>query len=194
MGNESFENYTLYLQQTSRLGNIYRRHLLFPRLCKHLIGRTLDIGCGVGELLAYRSRTVGIDINPHNIEICKQRGLEAQVIENGRYPADDATFDSAIANHVIEHLPDPGPLLSEAYRVLKTGGILMLGVPGVKGFNSDPDHKVYYDLEKLTNCVVAHGFSVSDHFYMPLPVLVLTGYLRQFSLYLICKKTAKPAH
>ena len=189
MKSEVYESYTRYLNKTSWLGKAYRQHVLFPRLCAHLTGRVLDIGCGVGDLLAYRSDTVGFDVNPHNIEVCKQRGLQAALIENGRYPADDDTFDSAIANHVIEHLADPAPLLSEAHRILKPNGILLLGVPGLKGFRSDPDHKVFYDLGHLANCVSAHGFTVIRNFYMPLPFIQLTDYLRQFSLYLICRKT-----
>ncbi len=186
---ENYEHYTSYLQTRSRLGDIYRRHVLFPRICRELQGKALDIGCGIGDLLAYRPNTTGIDVNPYNVEFCKKRGLEAQTIVDGRYPFPDSAFDSAIANHVIEHLVDPAPLLDEARRVLKPGGILLIGVPGRRGFASDPDHKTFYDLKKLKAVTRDFGFNVNGYFYLPLPVPGLGRLMRQFSLNLVVERS-----
>jgi SAM-dependent methyltransferase len=185
---ENYQQYTEYLQTRSRLGDIYRRYILFPRICKALQGAALDIGCGIGDLLAYRPNTTGIDVNPYNVEFCRKRGLIAEPIANGRYPFSENTFDSAVANHVIEHLIDPSPLLFEARRVLKPGGIFLIGVPGRRGFSSDPDHKTFYDLEKLNGVAGNHGFKVTGHFYLPLPLPWLSRAIKQFSLNLVATK------
>ena len=120
MSNDAYRDYTAYLQRTSRVGDLYRRLLLFPVLKRQLVGRAY---CRLRhrDSLAYRENTTGVDINPYNVEACKRRGLDAAAIVNGRYPFSEEVFDSALANHVIEHLADPSPLLNEIHRVLKPG-------------------------------------------------------------------------
>jgi ubiquinone/menaquinone biosynthesis C-methylase UbiE len=39
----------------------------------------------------------------------------------------DSSQDFVIANHLLEHLPDPIGALKEWYRVLRAGGTLFLG-------------------------------------------------------------------
>ena len=82
----SNDEYFEYLQRRSRLGAIYRKHWLYPRLSRRLTGRTLDLGCGIGDMLAYRSNTVGVDINPHTVAFCKARGTEAYLMTSDTLP------------------------------------------------------------------------------------------------------------
>ena len=42
---------------------------------------------------------------------------------------DEPAFDMIISNHVLEHLPDPMPILKALRQAIKPGGILFLGVP-----------------------------------------------------------------
>jgi len=187
MSETNMEQYNEYLQTRSRIGDIYRRFILFPRLNRILMGRVLDVGCGIGDFLDSRPGSYGIDINPLNVAYCRKRGFDAGLIESNQYPAKDHTFDSAIANHVIEHLLDPKPLLTEVKRVLKPNGMFVLGVPGKRGYDTDPDHKTYYELDSLTLALEANGFRVESHFYLPLPLLALTTVMKQFSLYVVAK-------
>ena len=46
-----------------------------------------------------------------------------------RLPFVENTFDVAIANHILEHIPDDQKAMKEIYRVLKTGGVAILQVP-----------------------------------------------------------------
>lgn len=41
----------------------------------------------------------------------------------------DAQFDLAIANHVLEHIPDDAKAFAEIHRVLKPGGIFLVTIP-----------------------------------------------------------------
>ncbi len=45
------------------------------------------------------------------------------------WPVDDASVDLAFATETLEHVDDPAQFLSEAYRVLRPGGRLILTVP-----------------------------------------------------------------
>lgn len=162
------DRYFNYLQGRTRLGALYRRWLLYPRLSRRMSGRTLDIGCGIGDMLAYRDGTIGVDINPRTVAYCRTLGLPAEVMEADRLPFETATFDCALLDNVLEHIVDPSPLLSEACRVLVPSGRLLVGIPGRRGWDSDPDHKVYYSASSLTETVCAAGFELIEVFHTPL--------------------------
>jgi len=178
------DEYFEYLKRRSRLGAAYRKHWLYPRLARRLQGRALDIGCGIGDMLVYRVNTMGVDINPHTVAFCKARGATAVVMQPDRLPFAAAAFDSVLMDNVLEHIPQPEPLLSEVHRVLRPEGRLLVGVPGTRGWASDPDHKVFYDQERLRACMAAAGFENVECFYTPLwRSAWLDRSLRQYCLY-----------
>lgn len=164
----SNEEYFDYLQSRSRLGVIYRNLWLYPRLSSRLNGRTLDLGCGIGDMLTYRDKTVGVDINPHTVAFCKARGSEAYLMHPNKLPFDSKEFSSVLMDNVLEHLAEPVPLLTEVRRVLLAKGRLLIGVPGLKGWHSDPDHKILYDESDLVALVKPLGFCHIETFYTPL--------------------------
>jgi SAM-dependent methyltransferase len=181
----SLEDYSEYLQGRRWTGDAYRRRYLYPRLCQHLSGRVLDIGSGIGDMLAFRPDTIGLDINPHLVEFCRQRGLEAMVMnDDGSFPFNDNDFDSILLDNVIEHIVNPVGLLHEARRVLKSNGTLLIGVPGARGFASDPDHKIFYTRAELIATIEPHGFVNRAAFAMPLgQSKVLSKQLRMYCEY-----------
>lgn len=189
MQDSELKKYHEYLLTRSTLGHIYRNYVLYPKIVKELSGKALDIGCGIGDFCMFRPNTTGIDINPYNVKYCKERGVkEAYVIENG-FPVKDSEFDSALLDNVLEHLEDPSALLDDVKRVLKANGTFVVGVPGIKGYASDPDHKVFYDLEKLKTTVEKHGFKFNHAFHMPLNIPALSKKMRQFCIYGVFKKS-----
>jgi SAM-dependent methyltransferase len=166
--NNAYAEYFQYLNRRSTLGKLYRRHVLYPRLTTLLEGRCIDIGCGIGDMMSFRRGTVGVDINPHTVAYCQRLGLDARLMQPNLLPVGDCEFDSALLDNVIEHLPDPRELLQEISRVLHKGGILLVGVPGIKGWAADPDHKIYYDEQNLKRCVESAGYQSVGITYMPL--------------------------
>ena len=177
------DEYFEYLRRRSRLGLLYRRAWLYPRLSRHLRGVVLDIGCGIGDMLRYRPRTVGVDVNRRTVEFCRQNGLDAHVMEPDHLPFEPNSFDGAVLDNVLEHLSNPDPLLGEAHRVLKPGGTLIAGVPGSRGFASDADHKVFYDAESLSMLMQRSGFTRKRIVRMPLPLPMLDRVMRQYCIY-----------
>jgi len=109
----------------------------------------LEFGCNVGRnLLALRDsapglRLQGIDINPEAVEFGRtERGLNlAQGDETffTEQPAD--AFDVIFTVSVLDHLPNPLPVLREMMRVARLGVLLLepnLGAEGkvLQCFNS----------------------------------------------------------
>jgi len=92
-------------------------------------GRVVEIGCGDGSLLmelaaAWPSATFdGFELSAPAIEIARGRGIprvgRLEAFDGLSIPAGDREYDLAILSHVLEHVPDPRPLLEEAARVAR---------------------------------------------------------------------------
>ena len=101
------------------------------------LGDLLDIGCGRGQilkLLATRAnRAVGVDIDSDATRLARAElmlaGLPNCSLRSGdmyRLPFGDADFDTIILDDVIAEAKHPGRVLSEARRVLKPKGRLII--------------------------------------------------------------------
>ncbi len=101
--------------------------------------KLLDVGCGEGyytqSLANECGRAIGLDMSYSVLELLK--GLKtfnpARVpIVNGDVETlalASESIDKAICSHVLEHVLDDRAVLNEIHRVLKPGGIAVLGVP-----------------------------------------------------------------
>jgi SAM-dependent methyltransferase len=185
-----YEGYLHHLTGRSLLGLIYRRFWLYPKLTSQVSGRVLDVGCGIGDFLAYRPETVGIDINPLLVQLCRERGLDARLMEQGSIPFPDSSFDSIVLDNVLEHLAEPASLLAEIRRVLVPGGTFLVGVPGVRGYASHSDHKVFYDEQALAEVLTGAGFKQVRIFQMPLRSDWLDARMRQYCVYGVFRRSA----
>lgn len=95
----------------------------------------LDLGCGDGGnllwLTPYFHELYASDYNLLRLERAAavpgvRRVFMADVTN---YPTSNNVFDVIFFNHVLEHIPDDDKALREVFRILKPGGLLILGVP-----------------------------------------------------------------
>ena len=178
------QTYFEYLRGRSRLGELYRKYVLYPRLVRRLHGRLLDIGCGIGDMLAFRRDSVGVDVNERTVEFCLERGLDARLMHSDILPFEAQSFDSVLMDNVLEHIEKPTRLLGEIARVLRPHGRLLAGVPGAHGWDSDPDHKVRYDERNLVDVIGRSGFRLAEIFHTPLwRSSWLDHHMRQYCVY-----------
>jgi SAM-dependent methyltransferase len=180
---DQFSSYFEYLKNRGRLGLAYRKYWLYPRLCRHLTGRVLDIGCGLGDFLRYRPDTIGVDVNPNAVSWCNSQGLRALLMQDGVLPFADHSFDAVVLDNVLEHIKEPQALLAEIKRVLKADGVFLVGVPGRKGYASDPDHKVFYNEQTLAQKLGESGFKNREFFHAPFKLKNFDNYIRQYCIY-----------
>lgn len=180
---ESSVHYLEYLHQRSRLGEIYRKFWLYPRILSRVRGETLDIGCGIGDFLRHRPGTLGVDVNPAIVEFGCAQGLPVTLMEPDRLPFENARFDALVLDNVLEHIVDPQPLLAEMRRVLRPRGRVVVGVPGHKGFSHDPDHKRFYDERELCATLEGAGFRTREVFYAPFRLRWLDARLWIYACY-----------
>jgi SAM-dependent methyltransferase len=182
------KKYFEYLQRRRLSGFFYRNYFLYPRICRYLDGRVLDVGCGIGDFLKFRTNTVGVDINVNNVKFCQSIGLKVSLMEPDRLPFENEQFDGVIMDNVLEHVESPETLLRDVRRVLRPHGTLVVGVPGSKGYLRDPDHKVFYDKQGLEVAVGRLGFKIGSFFCMPFESVFFDKHLPQYCLYVIFKR------
>ena len=102
--------------------------------------QVLDLGCNNGYGSAALSSTatsvMGVDVSRSAIAAAQQthsRGnLAFQVIDGGRLPFDDNSFDMVVSCQVIEHISDTKSFLREIIRVLRPDGSLFLTTPNAE--------------------------------------------------------------
>jgi len=89
----------------------------------------LDIGCGSSRIILDLPDATGLDIQQHKLRWLKPRHRQLVRGSCDRLPFHDATFSGVINSEVIEHVPDFPEIWSEMWRVLRPGGILIIGTP-----------------------------------------------------------------
>jgi SAM-dependent methyltransferase len=171
------------LIRRKRAGLWYRNLWLYPRICRHLRGRVLDVGCGIGDMVRFRAQTIGVDVNPKAVAYCRTQGLTVQQMEPDRLPFPNGEFDGAVLDNVLEHLEKPEPLLAEIHRVSRVGASFVVGVPGERGFASDSDHKRFYSETELTRCIQSAGFELLTAFHQPFRSRLLDHRFRYYAVY-----------
>ncbi|HYQ72778.1 MAG TPA: class I SAM-dependent methyltransferase [Gammaproteobacteria bacterium] len=182
----SSQRYFEYLTQRSVTGLVYRKFLLYPRLDRMLQGRVLDYGCGIGDFLRYRDNSSGVDINQYGVDYCKSLGLDVQLAKGGMIPHPESSFDSVILDNVLEHIPpvDVDRVIGEIMRVLRPGGRLLIGVPGIKGYAADNDHKRFYTETDVINLLSPYGANPLQTLHAPLRSKWATQHLSQYCIYI----------
>ena len=137
------------------------------------LGRTLDVGCGIGRNLAVLSSdSVGVDHNPTSVQIAREAGYTAYTVEDFESAAHPKeSFDGLLFAHILEHMPtEDGVALVNSYLpYLKPGGRAFFICPQERGFASDETHVEFVDEAGLLTVCERVGL-VPDHVRsFPLP-------------------------
>ncbi|MCA9408399.1 MAG: class I SAM-dependent methyltransferase, partial [Candidatus Omnitrophica bacterium] len=134
--------------------------------------RSLDIGCGAGficALLQEQGYAVhGNDISQKAIELAKSKIPQGQFHlsqPDGQLKYPDEHFDLITCLGVLEHIPQPEPVLKECLRVLKKDGYVLFIVPNSRnpyfwfgGTEQIEEHP--RSLKQWSELFTNHGFSI----------------------------------
>ena len=143
-------------------------------LRRQRLGRTLDVGCGIGRNLETLGQgSVGVDHNDAAVAVARQRGhLALTVAEWEDSPLRrPESFDGMLLAHVIEHL-DPAAgadLLRTSLPCLRPGGRVFFVCPQERGYASDPTHVRFTDGAALTELARDVGLVPDPWFSFPFP-------------------------
>ena len=169
--------YHYHSTESSHWWFVGRRQAVQDLMVKARIGREsriLEVGCSGGLLMEQLRRAgfgqvQGIDISDDAIELCREKGLSAQVMDAQKLDFADASFDLVTASDVLEHLADDAGALREWRRVLRPGGILLVFVPAFRFLWTAHDtangHLRRYHMSELRTRMREAGFSVERSSY-----------------------------
>lgn len=137
------------------------------------LGRTLDVGCGIGRTMSALAEVVGVDHNQDSIEVARSRGFRAW--STAEWPdcpdAVPESFDTLLMAHVLEHvLEDEGDqIIAEYLPYLKAKAQLAFICPQEKGFPTDETHIRFVDLNDLADTAMRFGFTPIRAYSFPFP-------------------------
>lgn len=133
------------MSETSRAYDRRSRSRFFER---YIFGRGIDIGCGPNERLT-----------PDCDGFDKRRNIPDILYGDATYMegVPDETYDYVYSSHCLEHLQDISLALANWYRILKTGGYLIITVP----------HRDYYEKKRELPSVANKSHK---HFFLPFVV------------------------
>lgn len=141
----------------------------------------IEAGCGRGQWVALLHKkgcnAVGVDIVEQPLKIAMQihPELKLQHADVRKLPFDDSAFGVYMSLGVIEHFENgPEPVLDEARRVLRPGGILAISVPQhtpvtqlaarmrQKREGSEHFYQYLYTRRELRTLLESNGFTVIE--------------------------------
>ncbi len=133
-----------------------------------------EVACGAGLGLGWLARSAlsveAGDLNDHNCRVAQQTYAGRDNIRISRIdaldlPFPDSSLDLVLLFEAIYYLPDAQRFLSEARRVLRPGGTLLIATVNREwtGFNASPFSTRYYSASELKDALARAGFAVNLH-------------------------------
>lgn len=94
----------------------------------------IELGGGFGRITEVLEKRLGqtfmLDYSLNNLRRASSRLKKTTLVRVSleKLPFDDSVFDFVALIRVMQHIPDPGPLLAEVVRVARDGGTFVLGI------------------------------------------------------------------
>ena len=145
-------------------------------------GRILDVGCATGILLSMFKKEgydiTGIEPNREEYRKAKKR-LGSVVINttiNIYTRKHRKKFDVIVYNHVLEHIDDINNELTQAKKILKPGGLIVVGLPNTGNiiflirkkyweFLMPTQHVWHFGKKQIRQLLQKNGFKIIDTSY-----------------------------
>lgn len=150
--------------------------------------RILDIGCGSSLIIQSVNNAMGMDVNMGKLRFLRCHGIPLLRGSAFSLPFKDESFDCLISSQVIEHIPYAAELFSEMNRVLRPGGILVIGTPDYStigwrvieplygllmpgGYRDE--HITHYTRQSLMDILDQYGFAHESTAYIARSELIM---------------------
>ncbi len=195
------EDYTKY-QSSRQFHRKFIRNFYLKPILKQVVGKSIDFGCGIGELLQklpYGS--IGLEINKYTVAYCLKKGLNVVLFDPGLDNYDlkslneEDGFKTLILSHVLEHLDEPQKIIRKLIISAERLGIrkIIIIVPGIKGYNTDKTHKIFIDKTFfIVNDLCEIGnYKITTEKYFPIDLEFIGKFFTYHELWVIYARNSK---
>ncbi|MBI5075002.1 MAG: class I SAM-dependent methyltransferase [Nitrospirae bacterium] len=143
-------------------------------------GRIVDIGCGLGGLLASMPskdfERVGVEYNEIAAQFARDHYGLRIVSDLDDLASEQGTFDLVTAVEVIEHVSDPLAWMQDLVQLLRPSGHLVITTPNINsldyymygkrcGHFCAPSHVNFFGLKTLSLLAARAGLQRTDYWY-----------------------------
>ena len=151
-------------------------------------GQILDIGCGSSRIIQQLQGAVGLDITLKKLRYLRGGGNRLARGDINRLPFKSDVFSLIICSQVIEHVAFSLEIFSEINRVMRPGGILIIGTPDyahltwrvieffygklMPGAYAD-QHITHFTREGLERTLSDSGFQILEYRYIGRSELII---------------------
>ena len=144
-------------------------------------GRILDVGCGSSLIIQSLNNAVGMDLSESKMRFLRRYGIPLVRGSAFDLPFREGSFDCLISSEVIEHVVYEERLFTEMRRVLRPGGMLVIGTPdyatigwrtieplygALQPGGYKDEHITHYTRARLTEILERNGFIYEDAAYI----------------------------
>lgn len=191
------EKYTTYQLSRQSLRKFIRNLYLKPIL-KQVEGKSIDFGCGIGELLQKLPEgSLGLEINKYTVAYCREKGLNVELFDPDfdnydlKCLNESDGFTTLIISHVLEHLFEPQKIIQKLIISARRLGItkIIIIVPGIKGYESDITHRTFIDKTFfiVNDLCEFDGYKIQTAKYFPIDLYFIGKYFTYHELWVIYK-------
>lgn len=134
-------------------------------------GRVIDCGMGPGRLLVELERrgwsVAGVDVSGEMVARARERLPKAagQLLQASveSLPFASESFDAAVSTGVLEYVESVPRALAEVVRVLRPGGLLVVGMPNPRALHTVWRHRVLYPAVRAIKARLEIGLPMPLH-------------------------------
>jgi 2-polyprenyl-3-methyl-5-hydroxy-6-metoxy-1,4-benzoquinol methylase len=129
----------------------YKKKEVIHKCSNKRKGKILDVGCGTGDFLKYMAsygwEADGVETDNGAIEVAEKK-LGKELKENLALIKGEDKYDVITMWHVLEHVYNVEDYLKKINKLLKKGGVLVVGVPNCASYDAKKykENWVAYDL------------------------------------------------
>jgi len=160
-------------EEDCRKAAVFFRHNYLRHLPKNSDARILEVGCGLGQFLAFcraqgYHHACGIDLSPENVDFCRSGGFDVEGADAAGFLGQSGPdFDAVVMSDVLEHIEKDKvlPLLIQILARLSPGGVLLVKtinlanpILGAHSRYNDFTHEIGWTEESLRQVLLHVGF------------------------------------
>lgn len=135
------------------------------------LGKTLDVGCGIGRNLGNLSpESIGVDHNKYSVELARTAGYNAVTVDefkSNKKKFKNNSFDSMLLAHVLEHMStEQGINIIKEYLPFVKSKVVII-CPQEKGFTTDETHVNFLNHADIENILKGLGLTITKSYSFP---------------------------